>query len=179
MQKGRRGMQAYRIMRILSWPPRSSTACTKRAWSAVVQRIRGARALRFDPAGREAVPVAARLNAHPCGWRWPRRPAASSPRAGVASPRLRPGGSATCWLGFAKNPTSPHPSSYVAMLGSVSGGLATAGAPDATTADEAAGGLIWRDRFGRFFCSIGRSSRWKVTASLQVLFHDQMEQVPS
>jgi len=132
----------------------------------VVQRIRGARALRFDPAGREAQ-AAARLNAHPCGWRWwPRRPAASSPRAGVASPRLRPGGSAP-GLGFAKNPTSPLPSAYVAVLiGSVGGGFATAGASDAA-ADEAAGGLIWRERFGRFLCSIGRSSKWKVTA-LQV-----------
>jgi hypothetical protein len=90
----------------------------------------------------------ARLNAHPCGWRWwPCRPAASSPRAGVASPRLRPGGSAT-GLGFAKNPTSPLPSAYVAVL---------IGSVDATTADEAAGGLIWRERFGRFLCSIGRS----------------------
>ena len=133
----------------------------------MVQRIRGARALRFDPAaGREAL-AAARLNAHPCGWRWwPRRPAALSPSAGVASPRLSPGGSAP-GLGFAKNPTSPLPSAYVAVLiGCVGGGFADAatGASDATTADEAAGGLIWRQRFGRFLCSIGRSSKWKVTA---------------
>uniref|UniRef100_A0A0A9F1R4 Similar to ATS/KAN4 (ABERRANT TESTA SHAPE) n=1 Tax=Arundo donax TaxID=35708 RepID=A0A0A9F1R4_ARUDO len=132
----------------LSWPPRSSTACTKRAWSAVVHRIRGARALRFDP-GRDA--LAARLNTQPFGCGWLGRPA-SSPGAGVPSPRLRPGGSAP-ELGFAKNPTSPLPSSYVAVLGSVGSGFFTAGAPD-----DAAGGLIWRDRFGRFLCSIGRSS---------------------
>jgi hypothetical protein len=161
-------MQAsHQIMRInpwrewytslLSWPPRSSTACTKRAWSAVVQRIRGARDLRFDPpAGRDAL-VAARLNAHPCGSRWPRRPAALPPCAGVPSPRLRPGGSAP-GLGFAKNPTSPLPSSaYDAVLGSGDGGFARAGASLAA-ADEEAGGLIRRERFGRFLCSIGGGS---------------------
>jgi hypothetical protein len=174
---------------LLSWPPRSSTACTKRAWSAVVQRIRGARELRFDgPSGGEA--MAARLNAHPCGWRWPRRPAASSSslRVGVASPRLRPGGSAPGpGLGFAKNPTSPLPSAYdVAVLGSVGGGgfATTAGASDA-----AAGGLIWRERFGRFLlCSIGRDhadgNKSTTASALPLFFHDQMEngrthQVPS
>jgi len=142
------------FLNVLSWPPRSSTACTKRAWSAVVQRIRGARELRFDPpAGREAL-VAAPLNAHPCGSRWHRRPAASPACAGVPSPRLRPGGSAT-GLGFAKNPTSPLSSAYgAAVLGSGDGGFASAGASQAAP-DEAAGGLIRRERFGRFLCSIG------------------------
>ena len=144
--------------RLLSWPPRSPTACTKRAWSAVVQRIRGARALRidFDPPGRDEELAAARLNAHPCGgWRWPRRPVASSlsPRVGVASPRLRPGGGGSATeLGFAKNPTSSLPSEYVA------------GASDAA----AAGGLIWRERFGRFLRSIGRRSSKRKATVLQL-----------
>jgi hypothetical protein len=130
---------------LLSWPPRSSTAWTNRAWSAVVHRIRGARALRFNP-GTGAL-AAARLNAYPCwGGRWLRRPASSSPRAGVRSSRLRPGESALR-LGFAKNPISPLPSSssYVAS------GFATVDA-----SEDTAGRLIWRERFGRFLRSIGR-----------------------
>lgn len=46
-------------MNILSWPPRSSTACTKCACSAVVHRILGALALLFPPpAGLAATPPA-------------------------------------------------------------------------------------------------------------------------
>lgn len=36
-------------MNLLSWPPRSSTACTKCAWRAVVHRILGALELLFPP----------------------------------------------------------------------------------------------------------------------------------
>lgn len=140
----------------LSWPPRSWTASMNRAWSAVVHRIRGARTLLFEPPCSDALPGAARLNAHPCGACG--RPA-SARTVGVPSPRLRPGGSAP-ELGFAKNPTSPLPSASVLAAGSVdcSGFAAAAGGPEEAV-DEPAGGLIRRERLGRFLCNIAMSNQ--------------------
>lgn len=76
----------------------------------------------------------------------------------VPSPRLRPGGSAPepePGLGFAKNPTSPLPSAFGSA--SCGGFAAVAGGSDKDViADETAGGLIRRERFGRLLCNIAR-----------------------
>lgn len=138
----------------------------------MVHRIRGARTLRFEPAGSWDALAAARLNgAHPCGCRWwsPWRPPPASACAGVVgpSPRLRPGGSLP-ELGFPKNAaTSPPPSaSVITPVGRVVL-AAVVGVPEDTgaAADETAGGLIRRERFGRFLCSIARSKLWEVVAA--------------
>ena len=150
---------------LLSWPPSSWTACMNRAWSAVVHRIRGARTLLFEPPpGTDTLLPAARLNAHPCcvGCRWLWRAAS----ADVPSPRLRPGGSAP-ELGFARNPTSPLPS---AEFGSpLCCDLTAADGSEDAAAEGTAGGLIRRERFGRFLCNIARDTiklkLWKDQAS--------------
>jgi hypothetical protein len=59
-------------MDLLSWPPSSSTAWTKRAWSVDVQRMRGALAARFaggnNPATRAPKPHPARRQAPAATW---------------------------------------------------------------------------------------------------------------
>lgn len=52
---------------ILSWPPRSSTAWTKRAWRELVHRIRGARMLLF-PTNRFRISATAAAGS--CRYRW-------------------------------------------------------------------------------------------------------------
>jgi hypothetical protein len=129
---------------ILSWPPRSSTACTKCAWSTVVHRIRGALELLtfppllpfpdlIAPPDNVWLPLELVLNL----WIWPgwwsrccwmsRRPLCTvswcAMSVAVSSPRHR--------LGSSLNPVSWQASPSTLFL--PSGGE---------------GGLMWRDRSG-------------------------------